>query len=148
MILMYFKEAMSSDVFINRASIGANDYQISPDKDSNRAGLTFSGGKEWQEHSRRFSLHQLRDLGFGNVTMEPEIIEEMQKCLTIPSRECEKMTTLNLRLSISILNALWHVLTSEKIEYIMTREARRLSTSSTLCYPLLALQGCFSCING
>ena len=74
------KEAMSSDPFLNRASMGSIDYLMSPDENGNRAGLLFSNGKEWQEQ-RRFSSHHLKCLGFGSIKMEPVIIEEVKNCV-------------------------------------------------------------------
>ena len=40
----------------------------------------FSNGTEWQEQ-RRFSLRNLRDLGFGKMSMEHLIHEEAIKCI-------------------------------------------------------------------
>ena len=49
-----YKEAMSDDSFVDRASVGANDEFFRPDKNGNRRGIMFSGGQTWLEQ-RRFS---------------------------------------------------------------------------------------------
>ena len=111
-----YKEAMADDAFTARASIGANDEFMRPDENGDRSGIMFADGSTWQEQ-RRFSLRQLRDLGFGKVGMEPLIIEEVQKCIQMLAKEAGNVTSLKLKLNVSILNALWHILTGEKLAY-------------------------------
>ena len=66
----------------------------------------FANGQEWQEQ-RRFTLRNLRDFGFGKVSMESLIQEEVEKCIEMLSQETGKVTKLSLKLNIAILNALW-----------------------------------------
>ncbi len=40
-----------------------------PDSNGDLTGIFFSNGKEWQEQ-RRFALKNLRDFGFGKLSME------------------------------------------------------------------------------
>lgn len=46
--------------------------------DGTQRGLLRSTGQEWQEQ-RRFTMKQLKDLGFGKSTMEDLILEEVEK---------------------------------------------------------------------
>ena len=74
----------------------------------------FANGKEWQEQ-RRFTLKNLRDLGFGKTSMESLIQEEIEKCIELLRKEVGKPTQLHLKLNIAIINALWKLLTGEKV---------------------------------
>ena len=74
----------------------------------------FANGKEWQEQ-RRFTLKNLRDLGFGKTSMESLIQEEIEKCIEMLKHDAGKPTKLNLKLNIAIINALWKLLTGEKV---------------------------------
>ena len=74
----------------------------------------FANGKEWQEQ-RRFTLRNLRDLGFGKTSMESLIQEEIEKCIELLRKEVGKPTQLDLKLNIAIVNALWKLLTGEKV---------------------------------
>ena len=75
----------------------------------------FANGKEWQEQ-RRFTLKNLRDLGYGKTSMEILVQEEIDKCIEMLRQEAGKPTQLNLKLNIAILNALWKLLTGEKVK--------------------------------
>jgi hypothetical protein len=74
----------------------------------------FANGKEWQEQ-RRFTLKNLRDFGFGKLSIEGSILEEVEKCNEMLSNEVGTTTQLSLKLNIAILNALWKLLTGEKV---------------------------------
>jgi hypothetical protein len=49
-------------------------------------GVMFSNGSEWHEQ-RRFSLRQLRDFGFGKMSMEHLIHEEIMKCIKMIKKD-------------------------------------------------------------
>ena len=76
----------------------------------------FSSGTTWQEQ-RRFCVRQLRDFGFGKSTMEPLIQEEVSQCISMMAKEAGRVTSLKLRLNVSILNALWRITTGEKLQH-------------------------------
>ena len=101
---------MADDSFNDRAGIGANNQFMRPDEHGNLSGIMFANGKTWQEQ-RRFCLKQLKDFGFGKVAMEPLILEEVSKTVNMMSKEAGKVTSMKLKLNVSILNALWHILT-------------------------------------
>jgi len=111
-----YKEAMSKEELLYRPKLGANDDFMFPDEHGERRGIMFANGQEWQEQ-RRFTLRNLRDFGFGKVSMEGLIQEEVEKCVEMLSQEAGKVTQLSLKLNIAILNALWKLLTGEKLDY-------------------------------
>ena len=51
-------------------------------EDGTQRGLLASTGKEWQEQ-RRFTMRQLRDLGFGKSSMEDAINDEVEKLVKL-----------------------------------------------------------------
>ena len=77
-------------------------------------GIMFANGQEWQEQ-RRFTLRNLRDFGFGKTSMEGLIHEEVEKMVEMLSQDTGKPTQLSLKLNIAIINALWKILTGEKV---------------------------------
>ena len=46
--------------------------------DGTQRGILQSTGQEWQEQ-RRFTMKQLKDIGFGKSSMEDLILEEVEK---------------------------------------------------------------------
>ena len=87
----------------------------------------FANGHEWQEQ-RRFTLRNLRDFGFGKTSMEALIQEEIEKCVEVLSGEAGKTTQIGLKMNIAILNALWAILTGEKVRFLSS------STNSYISY--------------
>ena len=77
----------------------------------------FANGQEWQEQ-RRFTLRNLRDFGFGKTSMESLIQEEIEKCIEVLSKDVGKTTQIGLKMNIAILNALWAILTGEKVRFL------------------------------
>ena len=77
----------------------------------------FANGQEWQEQ-RRFTLRNLRDFGFGKTSMESLIQEEIEKCMEVLGEEVGKTTQIGLKMNIAILNALWAILTGEKVRFL------------------------------
>lgn len=76
----------------------------------------FSGGQTWLEQ-RRFSHRHLKDLGFGRIGMEPLIMEEADKLKQVLNKRIGTVTSMKLQLNVSILNAMWHILTGETVAY-------------------------------
>ncbi len=79
-------------------------------------GVILSRGYTWQEQ-RRFSLHALRDLGFGKNSTEEMALEEVADLSAF--LESTKGEPINIRnkFNIAILNALWRITTSERLQY-------------------------------
>jgi len=111
-----YKEAMAKEELLYRPSLGANDDFMFPDENGDLRGIMFSNGQEWQEQ-RRFTLRNLRDFGFGKVSMEGMILEEAEKCIDMLSHEVGRTSQIGLKMNIAILNALWAILTGEKLDY-------------------------------
>ena len=79
-------------------------------------GLMFSRGNYWEEQ-RRFTLRSLRDFGFGKLSMEDTLLDEVDKfynyiCSTADGQPID----INSSINISIVNALWFILVGEKLE--------------------------------
>jgi len=84
-------------------------------EDGKSRGLIFSSGEEWKEQ-RRFALRTLRDLGFGKASMEDLMNNEANKLVEALRNKHEgKVMQLNLQMNISIVNALWVVISGEQL---------------------------------
>ena len=66
---------------------------------------------------RRYSLHKLRDLGFGKAGMEVLITDEVNELLKHLESFKENPIDVRNEFNIAILNALWTLLTSERLGY-------------------------------
>ncbi len=111
------QDVCSRDEISGRASLpslnkarGSKD----PDNPDTCPGLIMSNGKVWQEQ-RRFCLQALRDLGYGKKGMEEHVMDEvgeLQKFLE--STGGQPIDTRN-RFNIIVVNALWTVMTGERL---------------------------------
>ncbi len=84
-------------------------------------GLVFSSGKTWVEQ-RRYTLHTLRDLGFGKHTMEDKVMEQVEELCTHISSQGGQAVDMRIIFNVSILNALWYIISNEKL----SRESTKL----------------------
>nr|AIL94129.1 cytochrome P450 CYP3032B1 [Tigriopus japonicus] len=85
-------------------------------KNGDLPGIGFSNGINWTEQ-RRFTLHKLKDFGFGKANLE-QVIEDQAELLCQHLRKLsdnEQLVSICNIFEISIINALWQVLTSETI---------------------------------
>ena len=57
--------------------------------DGTQRGILQSTGQEWQEQ-RRFTMKQLKDIGFGKSSMEDLILEEVEKLSQLLIKVCNK----------------------------------------------------------
>jgi len=79
-------------------------------------GLIFSHGNYWAEQ-RRFTLRSLRDFGFGKLSMEDTLLDEVDKfCHSICNIEDGQAIDIKDSINISVVNALWSILVGEKLE--------------------------------
>jgi len=99
---------------IGRPSLGKLDVVRFGDykKSIKQKGLIFSEGNEWSEQ-RKFSLHVLRDFGFGKSSMTEMIYEEVTKFKNDLRKDLGKPICLRLLFNISVVNALWRILTGK-----------------------------------
>ena len=77
-------------------------------------GILFSQGKYWREQ-RRFMLRNLRDFGFGKTEMEDTILDEVEELCNELFKSVGQPICLDNTLNLSIVNALWAILVSEKL---------------------------------
>ncbi|PRD33978.1 UNVERIFIED_CONTAM: Cyp2j6 [Trichonephila clavipes] len=84
--------------------------------DSFHLGTEAFTGLPWKEQ-RRFSLHMLRDLGFGKTRMQEHIKEEILELLEIMSEHVEKPTKLSIFLAPSMSNNIASVLFGKRLKF-------------------------------
>ncbi len=78
-------------------------------------GIVASRGLVWKQQ-RRFSLQTLRDLGFGKDGIEENILQEVKElCRFLESSNGQSINIKN-QFNITVLNALWIVMTGERIK--------------------------------
>ena len=77
-------------------------------------GIMFSCGKTWLDQ-RRFTVKVLRDFGFGKSSMEDTLLDEIDKLCEELKRSIGVPIRLSTKLNISVLNALWSMITGEKL---------------------------------
>ena len=72
-------------------------------------------GAEWKEQ-RRFSLRVLKDFGFGKSSMEGLIHDEVVAFNEHLAKDAGKVINLRHRFNISVVNALWTLITGKRLE--------------------------------
>ena len=92
----------------------AGHWTVPKDNEGRPPGITFSQGNYWKEQ-RRFLLRNLRDFGFGKIEMEDTILDEVEKLCAEYSKLEGKPFCLDNTLNLSVVNALWVILTGEKL---------------------------------
>ncbi|GFS62402.1 cytochrome P450 18a1, partial [Nephila pilipes] len=104
------KEAFSKDSFMGRPP----DLPFELSEETIRTGAF--NGMPWKEQ-RRFSLHMLRDLGFGKTRMEEHIKEEILELLQRMSENVEKPTKLSYLLAPSMSNNVASLIFGNRLKY-------------------------------
>ncbi|GFY75836.1 cytochrome P450 2J6 [Trichonephila inaurata madagascariensis] len=104
------KEAFSKDAFMGRPTNVPIQFSEETLRTEAFTGLP------WKEQ-RRFSLHMLRDLGFGKTRMEEHIKEEILELLEIMSEHVEKPTKLSIFLGPSMSNNIASVLFGKRLKF-------------------------------
>ncbi len=79
-------------------------------------GIIFGNGQSWAEQ-RRFTLHNLRNLGFGKFSMEDLVMEEVVKLNN--HLECFNGEPISAKrfFNMAVINSLWHIVAGSKLEY-------------------------------
>nr|QSD59123.1 CYP3682A1 [Diaphanosoma celebensis]QST15079.1 CYP370C10 protein [Diaphanosoma celebensis] len=103
------------EMFKESVFSGRTDMHIAASRQHAKLGLLLSDGRRWQD-LRRFSLRNLRDLGFGKWSQENLIINEIDQLAKTILNELGRPTTLTDRLNIYVVNTLWSILTGETID--------------------------------
>nr|WAQ80658.1 methyl farnesoate epoxidase/farnesoate epoxidase [Tigriopus japonicus] len=113
--LAMIQEACSKEEMMDRPQF-LPDFRRYLLKNGELAGIGFSNGINWTEQ-RRFTLHKLRDFGFGKANLE-RVVEDQAEMLCQRLKELtangEPVSTTYV-FQISTINALWTVLTGETI---------------------------------
>ncbi|GFR19898.1 cytochrome P450 18a1 [Trichonephila clavata] len=104
------KEAFSKDVFMGRPP----DLPFDLSEETLRTEAI--SGLPWKEQ-RRFSLHMLRDLGFGKTRMEEHIKEEILELLQRMSEHVGIPTKFNFLLAPSMSNNIASLLFGNRLKY-------------------------------
>ena len=76
-------------------------------------GIINTAGETWS-HQRRFSLKQLRDLGFGKKSLDSVMVEEVD--YVIEKMAEEKDVLLETTYNTGIINVLWQIVASKRFE--------------------------------
>ena len=114
------KEVLKNDAVCDRQDMTpVNEYRpghwtLPKENIGTQPGVTFSQGRYWTEQ-RRFMLRNLRDFGFGKSEMEDTLLDEVDKWCNDYSNLVGKPTCLDNTLNLSVINALWAILTGEKL---------------------------------
>ena len=147
------KEVLKNDVVCDRQDMApVNEYRpghwtLENDKENKgrQPGVTFSQGRYWKEQ-RRFLLRNLRDFGFGKSEMEDTLLDEVDKWCHEYSNLVGKPTCLDNTLNLSVINALWAILTGEKLSlkdkkllemvYLFNKTVKDVKNISNLFLPM------------
>ena len=79
-------------------------------------GLIFGNGATWVDQ-RRFSLHALKNLGFGKSAMEETIEQEVGELCCFLEQDKLKAIDVRHKYNIAVLNTLWRIVSSERMMY-------------------------------
>ena len=89
-------------------------------------GVIQSEGDTWKEQ-RRFTLHHLRDLGFGRTSIEVVVNEEFkelsERMITEASTGSISSTML---FNLSVANVLWGILSGKRFDMKNSKQLERL----------------------
>ena len=113
------KEAFKSEHLADRPPFKPfNEFREghkNPGLSGSTPGLAQSNGIYWQEQ-RRFALRNLRDLGFGKTSMNDLLQEEAMKLCSLLGAKEDMDLDLTTMLNRSIVNAVWFIISGEKME--------------------------------
>ncbi|GFY75841.1 cytochrome P450 18a1 [Trichonephila inaurata madagascariensis] len=104
------KEAFSKDVFMGRPP----DLPFELSEETIRTEAL--SGMPWKEQ-RRFSIHMLRDLGFGKTKMEEHIKEEILELLQRMSEHVGRPTKFSFLLAPSMSNNIASLVFGNRLKY-------------------------------
>ncbi len=77
-------------------------------------GVLFSSGRNWVEQ-RRYTLHTLRNLGFGKNSMEDLVAEEASDLCDFLEGTGGRPVDIRNEFNMSVLNVLWRIFSNEKL---------------------------------
>ncbi|XP_059487511.1 LOW QUALITY PROTEIN: methyl farnesoate epoxidase-like [Neocloeon triangulifer] len=119
------KELSINDDLCGRPS-GNKDIDKLMYKGKSRCGIIFNHGDDWREQ-RRFSLRHMRELGFGKMSLEGVIQEEVEDLLRQVTKKAgadfEHPVELSDLLGVASINVLWYVVARERYSHDDARVA-------------------------
>ena len=131
------KKLLNNDVFSHRLEISHPPHRLSLMKQlrgHNGVGIVQTSGKTWKEQ-RRFALKHLRDFGLGKQCMEALIVDEINELsekwkqnLQLNEEQTINWTTFNM----SILNALWGIVSSRRFDLNNVEEIEKFEIMNAL----------------
>ncbi|XP_066254630.1 uncharacterized protein [Euwallacea similis] len=80
-----------------------------------RLGILFIDGQMWKKQ-RKFSLHHLRNFGFGRKAMEEKIHIECEALVKHLRENCGKPVFMHNAFAIYVLNALWAMIAGQRFD--------------------------------
>eukprot|EP00095_Tigriopus_kingsejongensis_P007363 maker-scaffold1571_size35388-snap-gene-0.6 protein:Tk07363 transcript:maker-scaffold1571_size35388-snap-gene-0.6-mRNA-1 annotation:"probable cytochrome p450 303a1" len=105
------KEIFNKDEFCGRPGTFAHMYRML----GKRQGLLFNEGHSWKSH-RRFSLKNLRDLGFGKKSMEDNLsFEANQICDKMEASQGKPLEVRHV-FNVAVLNILWKLVANRRYD--------------------------------
>ena len=76
-------------------------------------GIINTDGQTWT-NQRRFSLKQLKDLGFGRKSLDSVMLEEVDD--VIDGMITKKNVTMESTFNVAIINVLWQIVASKRFD--------------------------------
>ncbi|KAG8228074.1 hypothetical protein J437_LFUL009046 [Ladona fulva] len=116
-ILVSGKEAIQEGLTKEEFDARENSFLIQHRSMGVRRGVIFTDGEEWKEQ-RRFTLRNLRDLGFGKRSMESMIREEavelVSRLTEMGKKTGSKGVNMENMYTIPVLNSLWTMMSGQR----------------------------------
>lgn len=78
-------------------------------------GIVFSDGHLWQKQ-RKFSLHHLKQFGYGRKEMEEQISKEVKVLVENLTHECSKPLDVHRLFDVTVINVLWSMMAGERFD--------------------------------
>lgn len=78
-------------------------------------GIVFSDGHLWQKQ-RKFSLHHLKQFGYGRKEMEEQISKEVKVLIENLTHECSKPLDVHRLFDVTVINVLWSMMAGERFD--------------------------------
>ena len=80
-----------------------------------RHGIITNSGQEWKEQ-RRFTIHHLKDFGFGKSSMEGIIINEANELCEQIRKTKDKDFAMDCLFNATVLNVLWNIVAGKRYD--------------------------------
>ncbi|XP_059087176.1 cytochrome P450 2C15-like [Tigriopus californicus] len=109
------QEVMNRPEFTDRPLLFESQRPFRLD-DGQIPGIAFSNGMNWVEQ-RRFTLHSLRDHGFGKTPMEEIIDGQVERLCQDLEKDNQMYQDVSTKFNIAIISALWKITTGQELAF-------------------------------